>query len=311
MKSSSILNFIRENDVYLILTHRNPDGDTLCSAAALCSALRRMGKTAYLYDNPGISDRFNEYVGKFVMDPDYIWTKVISVDTASETQFCPGFVSDVDLSIDHHPSNTHYARETFLKDTYSSCGEIICEIIFKLCGNLTKEEADLLYIAVSTDTGCFQYSNTNIHTMDTISKLLKAGAENGKLNNIFFRKEKKERLKLDGMILSNLSYHFDNRICVAVITKDMLSQCGLNDGDLDDVASIAFRAEGCCVAITIREIADGKCKVSVRSDDSVSSTGICSYFGGGGHKNAAGCTLNASCEVTKEMLLSVAQEVMR
>lgn len=311
MDISAVCNVLSENDNYLILTHRNPDGDTLCSAAALCSALRRMGKTAALYNNPGITEKFAPYIEKYIAADDYCYDCVISVDVATAQMFSDGFSGDILLSVDHHPTNSKYAKYNFVKGSMSSCGEIIYDIIKKYAGGIVKEEADLLYIAVSTDTGCFQYANTDNHTFETVSKLLKSGAENAALNQVFFRKVSLSRLKLEGMVYSGLHFYNNGKICVARITKDIMSKAGVTENDLDDIASLAGRAEGAAVCITVREMGRNKCKISVRSTPDVSSISICEVFGGGGHAMAAGCSISADVDKAEEMIVSVAQEIMR
>lgn len=310
MTVTAAVNLLKDNDNFLLITHKNPDGDTLGSAAALCSALRRVGKKAFLFPNSEVTYKFERYITDYVSsESEYDY--VISVDTAAEDMFCKGFSGHVNLCFDHHPSNSGYADNSIVRSDYSSCGELIFEIIKKLNGDITPEEANLLYIAVSTDTGCFQYYNANHHTFEVAEKLIKAGAENGYLNQVFFRKTSLSRLKLESMILDSLDFYINNRVCVALVTLDMLEKSGATENDLDDVASIAGRAEGCSVSMTIRERERNVCKVSVRSGTDVDSSKICSYFGGGGHAMAAGCTVYASPEKTRDMLLSVAEEVMR
>lgn len=311
MDYSAAVDYIRQYDDYLIITHANPDGDTLGSASALCSALRRSGKNAFLYNNPEISDKYLEYVGKYLAADDYKWEKVISVDIASEELFPRGFSGKADLALDHHPGNSVKTENKLLRPRYSSCGEIVYRVILKLCNDLTDEEALLLYIAISTDTGCFQYSNTNYNTLETVSKLLKQGIDSSSVNIRFFRKVSKARLKLEGLIYGSLRYFRDELICVALISRDMLEKCGATTDDLDDIASLACRADNSKICITIREREDGRSKVSIRTFDGINAIDICSVFGGGGHHSAAGCTIAANPETACEMLISVIDEVLR
>lgn len=299
------------HDNILIVTHRNPDGDTVGSAAALCLALRRADKTAYLYPNPQITEKLLPYSQPCYppesFEPEYI----VAVDTATEQMFADGFSGEVDLCIDHHPSNSHYARQYLIRGEKAACGEIVLELIKRMHGNITKEEADLLYIAVSTDTGCFQYSNTNSDTFRAAAEILEAGANNMLLNTVFFRKVSKARLMLEGMIYSNMTFHRDGKIAVVCVTKEMLEASGATEDDLDDLAGLAGRAEGSLLNITIREMKDGNSKVSLRSGKMVNSSEICAVFGGGGHAMAAGCTIMGTPEKAKEMLLAVIDEVWK
>lgn len=295
----------------LIITHTNPDGDTLCSAAALCSALRRAGKRANLFRNPAVTTKYMPHVEKYFAPKSFKSKYIVSVDVATEKMFAEGFDGAIDLCIDHHPTNSHYAKKELVCPDKAACGEIVLAVIKEMCGGITQEEADLLYIAVTTDTGCFQYLNTNAATFRAAAELLEYGADTGMVNVKFFRKASRARLKLEGMIYSTMGFYRDGKISVAIITKEMLRQAGAGEEDCDDLAGLAGRAEGASVNITIRERDNGSSKVSVRTGRDVSSSDICAVFGGGGHTMAAGCTIDCPPEKARDMLLAVIDEVWK
>ena len=311
MDYSSAVDYIHRYDSYLLITHANPDGDTLCSASALCSALRRAGKTAYLYRNAETPTKYEEYVSKYIAPEQFTWSKTISVDVASEDLFPQNFSGFIDLAIDHHPGNSIRTDNKLVRPRYSSCGELIYRLILKLCGDITDEEALLLYIAIATDTGCFQYANTNYNTLETVSKLIKQGIDSRSINIRFFRKVSRARIRLEGMVYSALRFYRDDSVSVAVITRKMIDACGATADDLEDIASLACRPDGAKICITIREREDGRSKVSMRSFDGIKSNEICAVFGGGGHEAAAGCVIAANPETACEMLISVIDEVLR
>ena len=295
----------------LIITHTNPDGDTLCSAAALCSALRRAGKRANLFRNPAVTTKYMPHVEKYFASKSFKSKYIVSVDVATEKMFAEGFDGAIDLCIDHHPTNSHYAKKELVCPDKAACGEIVLAVIKEMCGGITQEEADLLYIAVTTDTGCFQYLNTNAATFRAAAELLEYGADTGMVNVKFFRKASRARLKLEGMIYSTMGFYRDGKISVAIITNEMLRQAGAGEEDCDDLAGLAGRAEGASVNITIRERDNGSSKVSVRTGRDVSSSDICAVFGGGGHAMAAGCTIDCPPEKARDMLLAVIDEVWK
>ena len=295
----------------LIITHTNPDGDTHCSAAALCSALRRAGKRANLFRNPAVTTKYMPHVEKYFAPKSFKSKYIVSVDVATEKMFAEGFDGAIDLCIDHHPTNSHYAKKELVCPDKAACGEIVLAVIKEMCGGITQEEADLLYIAVTTDTGCFQYLNTNAATFRAAAELLEYGADTGMVNVKFFRKASRARLKLEGMIYSTMGFYRDGKISVAIITKEMLRQADAGEEDCDDLAGLAGRAEGASVNITIRERDNGSSKVSVRTGRDVSSSDICAVFGGGGHAMAAGCTIDCPPEKARDMLLAVIDEVWK
>lgn len=302
-------NLLRGRDRILLVTHKNPDGDTLCSAAALCSALRRLGKEAWLYPNRDVTRKPRPYVEPYFAPGEFDAGLIVSVDVATEEMFARGFTGAVELCIDHHPTNSHFAAQELIREEKSSCGEIILDLIKSLCGDVTKDEATLLYIAVTTDTGCFQYANTSCQTLSAASELLRLGADSGTVIREFFRRVSPARLKLEGMIYSGMSFHRGGRVAVALVTQEMMQRAGATEDDCDDLAGLAGRAEGNAVNVTIRELADGSSKVSVRSVPGVSSREICAVFGGGGHELASGCNIQAPPEKAKELLLAVIDEV--
>lgn len=311
MNYKACAEFLKTRDDFLIVTHINPDGDTMGSAAALCSALRRLGKRACLYPNRQVIKKLRPYVEPYYAPEGYEAGCVISVDTATEQMFAHGFEGKVELCIDHHPSNSRYAKKLLLQADKAACGEIVLELIKALCGGLSREEANLLYIAVSTDTGCFMYANTNAATFKAAAKLLEYGACNGELNVRFFRKKSASRLRLEGLVFSSMRLYRDGKICVVCIDRAMLEKAGATEDDLDDIAGLAGMAETSLVNVTIREKSDGSSKVSLRSGPQVNSSEICAVFGGGGHAMAAGCTISCPPDKAEKMILEVINEVWK
>ena len=309
MKAEDCARRLAAQNRILLVTHVNPDGDTAASAAALCSALRRCGKTAFLFPNPQIGARLLSYVGSYFAPTDYRPSYTVTVDVATERMFPEGFTGPVDLAIDHHPTNTHYAAEVCIDAERAACGEIVLEIVKALCFGVTKEEADLLYIALSTDCGCFQYANTDAHAFRTAAELLELGAENAEINQLFFRQVSRARLKLEGMVYSGMSFYREGAVAVNLISQEMLRESGVTEEELDDVAGLVGRARGHRVGITIREQTDGSSKVSVRSGPDFDSSALCARFGGGGHKMAAGCNLPVPPLRARELLLQAIDEV--
>lgn len=301
--------WLKAHDNILLITHVRPDGDTLGSAAALCSALRRCGKKAALYKNPDITEKYYKYVSDYIEDS-FAYDCAVAVDVAEKHMICSGFKGEVQLCIDHHPSNSHYADNLLLNDGKASCGEIVLEVVKALCGDVSPDEASLLYMAVSTDCGCFRYANVTADTFAAASKLLGYGAQAQKLNFDLFRQVSKARIVLEGLICSGLKFYADGKIVVATVTEKMMQEAGATENDCDDIAGIPGRVEGCVLSLVIRELEQGKCKVSARSQPVFDSSALCARFGGGGHKMASGCTVDASCEETCEMLVRAALEVL-
>ena len=300
--------WLKNHDNILLLTHVRPDGDTLGSAAALCSALRRMGKKAALYNNPDITPKYMKYVSQYV-DGHFAYDCTIAVDVAEKHMLPLGFDGEVNACVDHHPTNSHYAGELLLHPEKASCGEAVLELIKELCGSVTPEEASLLYMAVSTDCGCFRYANVTAETFAAASELASCGARVRELNFDLFRQVSRARIVLEGMICSQLKFYKNGAVVVATVTEEMMNEAGATENDCDDIAGIPGKVEGCVVSMVIRELAKGKCKVSVRSQPSFDSSALCAVFGGGGHKMASGCTINAEPEKVCAMMTEALEKL--
>jgi phosphoesterase RecJ-like protein len=303
LRANECAAYLAGHDGYLLISHRRPDGDTLGSGAALCSALRRAGKTAYCIENPEITENYRPFIAPYFAPEGFRPSCVVTVDVAGE-----GTPAPVNLALDHHPSNSHFAENTCLAADKSSCGELVLEVIKALCGSVSREEATLLYIAVSTDTGCFQYSNTNSATLRAAAELIDLGADNSALNIRFFRTQSRARMALEGRMLSGMQFFRNGEISVVTVTLQMLAECGAVENDCEDLAGLAGKAEGSVVSMTIRETKPGESKISLRSKPGVNVSEICAVYGGGGHAMAAGCTLGAGPEEALRLMLRAIDE---
>ena len=303
MNTRTFAETLLERDAFLILSHRRPDGDTLGSGAALCSALRRMGKTAYIFPNPQTVPRTKTYVSAFEAPADFQPQCVVAVDIATPGLFPFGYEGTPEFCVDHHPSNSLYAPLTLLNGARASCGEIVAELIETMTGSITPEEAMLLYIAVTTDCGCFQYMNTNADTLRMAAHLIDCGADNHKVVHDFFRKVSRARVLLEGAIFSDMRFYRDGKITIAVVTRKLLADCGAEENDCEDLAGLPGRIDSSVVSVLVREQPNGESRISVRSTPEVDSCAVCAHFGGGGHKMAAGCTLDCDPETAVARLL--------
>ena len=303
-------NLLSLNNNFIILTHKRPDGDTLGCGAALCSALRRAGKRAYLLRNGGATEKFVPFIERFYTRRGFRITNeyVVTVDVASSNMLGDRLQLNVDLAIDHHESNSRFANNLLLDASASACGEIILKVIKELCGSVTKEESDLLYIALSTDTGCFQYGNTNAASFRAAAELCELNADVAKLNQLFFRTFSRGRIALEGAIMSSLRSYADGRITMAVITHKMVEEAGASDDDMEDLASLPGKVAGTLVSVMVKENDRGFSKLSLRSTGEVNVSEICAKFGGGGHAMASGCELDLVPDEAAEVIRAAIEE---
>lgn len=312
MTMNKTINLLKENDNFLILTHKKPDGDTAGSASALCQILRLIGKTAYIAYNCDITPRYESLIADFYPSNDYKPSFVISTDVAAIdllTDDGKKYQNDIDLCIDHHVlSNKGFAKHNLLVD-YGACGEIIFDIAKDLDIKLNENLAKALYISISTDTGCFKYSNTTAHTHMAAAEcvgLINSGA----INRELFDMKSQARLAIEKRILNNLDFYFDQKVAIIAITLKDRQETNATQDDLDSIAALPRSIEGVEIAITLFEQKDGSVKASVRSSGDVSASEICAVYNGGGHLRAAGCTMHEiSIEQASKNMIEATKKV--
>ena len=304
--------WLRAHDRYLILTHKRPDGDTIGCAAALCRGLRGLGKTAHICPGTGETHLFTPYLEGLLAPEGYEPDTVVSVDIAARGLFTksgePWLERGVDLAIDHHPSQEFFAKETCLDAGRAACGEIIYEILNEL-GQVNTETAVPLYVAVSTDTGCFQYGNTTADTHRVAAALMATGMDVFPLNKRHFRTKTWARLQVERLIVERMHRYEDGKIAVAPVSLSLMDEAGATEEDMEDIAAFLGQIEGVETSVTIRELEDGACKLSVRTSGGLNATKVCALLGGGGHAAAAGCTVGGTLEQAESAILDAIRQV--
>jgi len=303
---------LRSFDNVLILTHVRPDGDTVGSAAGLCAGLRALGKTAYLLPNPELTDTTAPYFRPYAAPEGFQPEKVVSTDIAALSLFpenAAPYRDRVDLAIDHHPSFEGFGRENLVRPSAAATGEIIYDILAQL-GPITPEMALPLYVAVSTDCGCFAYNNTTARTHAVAAALLRTGIDFRAVNKVFFRTKTKKRMALESAMLSAAEYHDRERTVVLAVPLALMERLGANETDAEDLSALGGQIEGVDCAVTMRELRPDVWKFSLRTGPRVNATRVCALLGGGGHAAAAGCTIEAPfAEAKRRMLEAIASVV--
>ncbi|MBO7318465.1 MAG: bifunctional oligoribonuclease/PAP phosphatase NrnA [Clostridia bacterium] len=296
---------LKSRDNILILTHRNPDGDTLGSGFALLRALRDMGKRARLINADPIPKKFS-FLCDGIVEEDFAEEFVVSVDVAERKllgeSFAEKYGDKVDLAIDHHETSRLFAEKTYCESDSASCCEIVYLLIKAMGTPVTKEIEDCIYTGCSTDTGCFKYSNVTPRTHRIAAELIEAGADHSRINVRMFETKAMGDFMLQKMCLDTLEIFGEGKVAVISVTKDMLDECGVDKSALDAIKPITRQIEGVEIGITLKEERDGVIGVSVRTGESCDASAICAHFGGGGHMRAAGCEVKGTMEEALEKI---------
>ena len=297
--------FLQTHDQYLILTHVRPDGDTIGCAAGLCRALRQIGKTAYVLPNRETTSLFTPYLEGLLACEGWEPCTVVSVDIAARGLFPENalpYLERVELAIDHHPSQEFFAKETCLDAGRAACGELVYEIIKQFC-QITPEIGTALYVAVSTDCGCFAYGNTTADTHRAAAALMDTGIDYHTVNKVFFRTKTRKRLALEADMLANMEFYDAGRVVLLFVPISLMERSSATESDAEDLSSLGGQIEGTDCAVTLRELRPDVWKLSVRTGPRVNATNVCRELGGGGHAAAAGCTVEAPLEDVKRLIL--------
>lgn len=298
---------LRAADDILILCHKNPDGDTIGSGAALCLALQHLGKNAAVLCSDPIPAMY-DFLPFTVFDGSFTPAFVVAVDVASiqlfgERNNIRDYCEHVNLCIDHHGSNSGYAYETLLDDTAAATCELLTAMMEDLGVEITPQIAACLYTGIATDTGCFRFSSTTANTHRAAAALIEAGAEVELINEHLFECRSHARLAAERLALESLEYYYEDRCALICLTWDQIQSVGVAGAELEDLTSIPRAIEGVEVGLTLRQQKDGSYKISVRTSRSVNACAIAKRLGGGGHARAAGCEISGNLDNAKHAIL--------
>lgn len=297
--------FLKKHNNYIILTHASPDGDTLGSAYALYYALNEIGKVACVLCPDVIPKKYDYFARK----TDHVAREnatVIAVDVADKKllgALKDEFGDSIDLCIDHHVSNTRFAKNLYLDDDAAAAAECIYELIDQMRVNINDITAKAIYTGLATDTGCFKYSTVTDKTHLIAAALYEYNINAAEINRLMFDTKSKNLLELEGMVLDSAEFHFDDRCMLLAVTAEMQEKTGCSGTELEGIAVISRSVEGVLAGITLKQTGDAEFKVSLRTYPPLDASAICKALGGGGHKGAAGALIKGDLEYAKTKVL--------
>lgn len=293
-----------QQDWILLLCHQSPDGDTIGSGYGLCQALHQLGRYAAVICTdpiPRKMDFVTKGLNPSLLFPPESARFVVSVDIA-DTKLMGDALSAyqepgrVDLAIDHHPSHKPFAKRLLLRGEEAANCQIIYDLLGKMGIACTPEIAGCLYLGISTDTGCFRFSNTQPRTHQIAAELMKLGAGWFEINRDMFEIKTQAQMTLEQEALKTLRYYCHGKAASLVITQELLAKAGADYEETERLVNIPRSIEGVEIGAVLKERPEGGFKVSLRTGESVDASRICAVFGGGGHKRAAGCLIKQDAE---------------
>jgi phosphoesterase RecJ-like protein len=286
---------IRQRQRFVVTSHSRPDGDAIGSSLAMAYALRRLGKEVRVLSRdrpppalmvfPGVADI--EIVAEIGDPADaVIVMECGDIKRPGIDGLDRGFV----INIDHHPGNVLYGALNWLDLSAAACGEMVFDLVGELGVPLTYEIALHVYIAILTDTGSFHYSNITPRTFDICRQCMEAGVSPPAVARSIFDANNLGRLKLFGAVLNRMQLDQTGRIATLYVDKQLTLDCGGTYEDTEGLINLPLTVKEILAVVFFKEIGPDDWRVSMRSKGDININAIAKEFGGGGHKNASGCS---------------------
>ena len=308
-KPKDIVEALQRSNSILITVHKNPDGDALGSQLALMLALEKSNKTVIAQNIDQVPEiyRFlpasSRIKAESTVEGRYDAILVLDADPPRAGLFNGNYPADTLINIDHHITNPAEWPLSWLDPSASATGEMVYELIHRLGVPIDREIALCLYTAIFTDTGSFRYSNTTPKSMRISADLIEAGADPWLVTENVYESFAYRRIKLLGNVLAGVERSEDGRIAWVVVTEELFSRFGASSEDTDNFINFVRSTKGVEVAILFRQTAASQYKISLRSKGRIDLSGLAQSLGGGGHKNAAGSTVDGTLDEVKRRVI--------
>jgi phosphoesterase RecJ-like protein len=303
-----VVQLIEQKQRFMITSHIRPDGDGLGSGLALYWMLRSLGKDADVVLHDRVPPAYHILPG----------SESVLVQTDVETAYDAAFIiecSDVDrpglpslhrqfvVNIDHHSTTLPFGDINWIDPTAAAVGEMIYNLCKALGVEVSKEIADCIYTALLTDTGSFHFSNTTERTLKIASELVRCGVEPAKISQALFYSYPFSKVKLLGLVLSGMERDESGRIGWVTMDRGMMFEAGACEEDADGIVNHALSVGEVEAVAFFKELDDGVWRISLRSKGRTNVAKVAEQFGGGGHKNAAGCRVEGDLEGVKRRVI--------
>ncbi|HKY22266.1 MAG TPA: bifunctional oligoribonuclease/PAP phosphatase NrnA [Vicinamibacterales bacterium] len=288
---------ILQRQRFVLTSHARPDGDAIGSQLAMAFALRQLGKSVALVNKDPVPASFLSFPG--VRDVE-LSTSVQGEFDAAIVMECgdlsrtgvQGFEKYFVINIDHHPGNKLYGALNWFNERAAACAEMVFDLVDALGVTLTPEIATHIYLAILTDTGGFHYSHISSHTFDICRRCTEAGARPEAIARAVYDNSTMGRLRLMGAVLHNLELEAGGRAAFSHLSLRLLEETRATEDDSDGLINIPLSVKEIQAVAFFKEIAPDRYRISMRSKGDVDVNSIAARFGGGGHKNAAGCSVD-------------------
>jgi len=314
-----IIELCRTANKVLITAHMDPDGDSLGSQLALNDYIESLGKETRIYNDGMIPSRyfFLDGIDRVRTDhSDYDFEPDLVVVLESTQIERTGYVAKLIpqgaklINIDHHPGNSKYGNLCLIDEGASSVGEMVFKILKQAGFGISTLTAEKIYTAIVTDTGRFHFSSTTPDSLRIAAELIEAGVKPREITDKIYYSMNARQLRIIGEVVSNAEMSEKGKICALTITRKMLKEKELEFSDFEGVVDFAMHLRDVSIGVLFKDTSDTKTKLSLRSKSAVDVSELAKRFGGGGHFNAAGATIEKPLDEAKKIFLKYARELL-
>jgi len=311
----SIVDVVRSRERFVISSHARPDGDSIGSQLAMAYALRALGKHVVIVNSDPAPAPLQQFPG---VDDIVLAPKVDGAFDAAIIMECGDLartgVEGLDrffvINIDHHPDNTSYGAINWFDAGAAACGEMVFDLVNALGIRLSVNIATHIYVAILTDTGSFHYSNISPRTFDICREALEAGVDPVRVARNVYDSNNMGRLKLFGAVLSAMQIDATGRIAIVYLDHEMARSAGGTYEDTEGLINLPLTVKEIQAVVFFKQIEGEQYRISMRSKGDVDVSQVAKEFGGGGHKNAAGCTVTGGIDkLQKEFVAKIEQAI--
>jgi len=315
-----VIEALKTKNNFLITAHVNPEGDSIGSQIAMYSLLASLKKRTVIVNNDAVPVNLHFLSGSeyfFQNKPDGFFPETVIIldcpvkERAGHAAKYLG-ESDAVINIDHHVSNEFFGDINWVEPSASSVGEMIFDLFNQMSIKLTQSAIEAIYTAIVTDTGMFNYNNTTSRTHEIVGELISLGIDPKKMHEKIFENRSVSDIRVLGKTLNTLKTETDGKIAYICLTQEMYAEEGVRSVTTDEFINFPRSIKDAEIAIFFKENSAIKnINVSFRSKGKVDVNLLAAVFGGGGHAQAAGCTLNCTLSEAKEKVLKEAEKALK
>jgi bifunctional oligoribonuclease and PAP phosphatase NrnA len=312
---ASIVEAIRSRQRFVLSSHARPDGDAIGSQLAMAYALDALGKDVTLINKDPVPGPLRAFpgAGRIVVadhaEETYDAALIMECSTLDRTGVI-GLEKSFVINIDHHQGNTGYGALNWFDESVAACAEMVYDIVVALGVPMTKVIATHIYVGILTDTGSFHYSAISARTFDICRALVEAGVEPPRVARAVFDSNTLGRLRLFGAVLSAIELEQNGQLALMRVDEAMVTQAGGTYDDTEGLINLPLTVKEIQASVFFKELTSTSYRVSLRSKGSIDVASVAKSFGGGGHRNAAGCTVPGDYATARAAILEAIAPVI-